>query len=134
MYCEQMIMKSFHDVMRISHAIEGVNYKRRATTKPWGSHLGILVLSIQVCWKATDPQLWLSWCLWWRRAYQEWNMWLASSICMYPDLSGELLVGVTLVCFDISQVDHYLYPLEPGIEWSTDHNPSVADCEGRINC
>ena len=26
---EQMIMTSFHDVMRISHAIEGENYKRR---------------------------------------------------------------------------------------------------------
>ena len=27
---EQMIMTSFHDIMRIPHAIEGGNYKRRA--------------------------------------------------------------------------------------------------------
>ena len=27
---EQTIMMSFHDVMRISHAIEGENYKKRA--------------------------------------------------------------------------------------------------------
>ena len=54
------------------------------------------------------------------------------SICMYPDLSGEPLVSVTSVVW------WYLgrslpSPLEPGIEWSTDHNPLVANCKGRIN-
>ena len=47
------------------------------------------------------------------------NCVLYLSICMYPDLSGELLVSVTL---------------EAGIEQSTDHNPLAVDCEGRINC
>ena len=45
----RLIMMSLHDVMRISCAIEGGNYKRESTTEPWGCHLGILVLSIQVC-------------------------------------------------------------------------------------
>ena len=55
------------------------------------------------------------------------------SICMYPDLSGEPLVSVTLV-FDSSWVDHYLYPLQPGIKQSMDHNPLVANCKGGVNC
>ena len=55
------------------------------------------------------------------------------SICKYPDLPGELSVSMTLVV-DISQVGHYLHPLQPGIERSMDHNPSAADCEGGIYC
>ena len=55
------------------------------------------------------------------------------SICMYPDLSGEPSVCVTLVV-DSSQLGHYLHPLEPGIKQNTDHNPLVVDCKGGINC
>ena len=55
------------------------------------------------------------------------------SICMHPDFSGGLSVSVTLVVW--WQLGRSLpSPLEPGIEWSTDHNPSVANCEGGINC
>ena len=48
---EQMIMTSLCDVMRISHAIEGGNYKNESMTKPHGCHnyhLGVLVLNIWV--------------------------------------------------------------------------------------
>ena len=55
------------------------------------------------------------------------------SICIYPDLSGGFSVSTTSVVW--WQWGRSLpSPLEPGIEWSRDHNPSVANCEGRINC
>ena len=55
------------------------------------------------------------------------------SICMHPDLSEGLSVSMTSVVWQ--QLGRSLpSPLEPGIEQSTDHNPSVANCEGRINC
>ena len=54
------------------------------------------------------------------------------SICMHPDFSGGLSVSMTLVVW--WQPGRSLpSPLEPGIEWSTDHNPLVANCQGRIN-
>ena len=54
------------------------------------------------------------------------------SICMHPDFSGGFLVSMTSVVW--WQPGRSLpSPLEPGIEWSTDHNPSVANCEGGIN-
>ena len=50
------------------------------------------------------------------------------SICMHPDLSGGLLVSTTLVVW--RQLGRSLpSPLEPGIKWNMDHNPSVANCE-----
>ena len=55
------------------------------------------------------------------------------SICMHPDYAGGLLVSMTLVVW--RQLGRSLpSPLEPGIERSTDHNPSVANCKGGINC
>ena len=42
---EQMIVTSLYDVMRVSHATVGGNYKRRAQPEPWGCcycHLGVL--------------------------------------------------------------------------------------------
>ena len=55
------------------------------------------------------------------------------SICMHPDLSGGLSVSATSVVW--WQLGRSLpSPLEPGIKWSTDHNPLVANCEGGINC
>ena len=33
------------------------------------------------------------------------------------------------ICLTLAKVDHYPSPLEPGIERSTDHNPSVANCK-----
>ena len=54
------------------------------------------------------------------------------SICKYPDLFEELL-SHDFSCLTVSWVSHYLYPLEPGIEQGTDHNPLAVDCEGWIN-
>ena len=34
----------------------------------------------------------------------------------------------------ICQVGQCLHPLQPGINWSRDHNPSAVDCKGGINC
>ena len=51
------------------------------------------------------------------------------SICMHPDLSGGLSVSATSVVW--WQLGRSLpSPLEPGIEWSMDHNPLVANCKG----
>ena len=55
------------------------------------------------------------------------------SICMYPDLFGELFSQYDFSCLTISQVGHYLHPLEPSIKQGTDHNPLAVDCKGRIN-
>ena len=38
------------------------------------------------------------------------------SICMYPDLFGELFSQYDLSCLTVSWVGHYLHPLEPDIE------------------
>ena len=55
------------------------------------------------------------------------------SICMHPDLSGGFSVSMTSVVW--WQLGRSLpSPLEPGIEWCTDHNPSVVNCKGRIKC
>ena len=47
---EQTIVTSFYDVMRISCALEGGNYKKESTTKPGVDCycLGVLVQSIWV--------------------------------------------------------------------------------------
>ena len=55
-----------------------------------------------------------------------------SYACTQTFLGNPQLVWLQL--FDSSQVGHYLHPLEPGIEQSTDHNPLEADCKGGINC
>ena len=55
------------------------------------------------------------------------------SICMHPNLSGGFSVSMTSVVW--WQLGRSLpSPLEPGIEWNTDHNPSVVNCEGGLNC
>ena len=93
---KQMIVMSFHDIMKISHAIKGGNYKRRAQpnlgllpgysgTKCLGlltSHRpSTLAVSVSLMEKSI-PRMECVTCLF---------------ICMYPDLSGELSVSVTLV-------------------------------------
>ena len=55
------------------------------------------------------------------------------SICMYPDLFGELFSQYDFSCLTVSWVGHYLHSLEPGSKQGMDHNPSVANCKGRIN-
>ena len=51
------------DVTRISRAIEGGNYKRKAQHKPRGCRLGLLILNVWVYQQAIDPLLRLSGCL-----------------------------------------------------------------------
>ena len=57
---EQTIMTSLNDVTRISHAIEGGNYKRGSATKLeefshcYYCHLGVLAQVLGL-YKATDP-------------------------------------------------------------------------------
>ena len=54
------------------------------------------------------------------------------SICMHPDLSGGFSVRTTSVVW--WQLGRSLpSPLEPGIKWSMDHKPSVANCKGGMN-
>ena len=49
------------------------------------------------------------------------------SICMYPDLCGELFSHYDFSCLTVSCIGHYLHPLEPGIKQGMNHNPSAAD-------
>ena len=131
---EQIIMTSLYDVMRISHAVKGGNYKRRA--RP---NLGAAVNVIWVFWyKAfgfvSKPQTVYLSCV---SAPQGGSITRMDSvtylsICIYPDLSGGFSVSVTLVVW--WQPGRSLpSTLEPGIKWSTDHSPSVANCKGKIN-
>ena len=95
---EQTIMTSLYDIMRISHATEGGNCKRRALPN-WGLAAIIWVSWYKALWFINKPQtLYLS-CL---SAPQGGSITRMHSIfylsiCMHPDLSGELSVSVTLV-------------------------------------
>ena len=93
---EQMIMMSFHDITRISHAIEGENYKRRANqtlglssessdTKCLDLFASHRPSSLATSVPFVEQSITRMVCV------------ICLSICMYPDLSGEHLVGVTLV-------------------------------------
>ena len=90
-------MMSLCDVMRISHAIKGENYKKESTTEPQGCHschLGVLILNI---WSISKSQTLYLGCLGASLGTSITRMDSVTclSICMYPDCSGELLVGVT---------------------------------------
>ena len=128
---EQMIVISFHDVTRISCAVEGGNYKRRAPPNlrllsgySGTKHSGLLMSHRPTTLAVLVPLV--------EKSISRMECVTCLSICMYPDLSGKPSVSVTLV-FDGSQVGHYLLPLEPGIEQSMDHNPLGADYKDRIN-
>ena len=92
-------MMSLYDIMKISHAVKGGNYKRRA-----GPNLRAVVTVIWVFWYkafgfvSTPQTLYLS-CLSALRGGSITRMNIATylSIHMHPDLSGGLSVSVTLV-------------------------------------
>ena len=93
---EQMIVMSFHDVTRISHAIKGENYKRRTQLNlglSSGSSdtkcLGLLTSHRPSTLAISVPLV--------EHIITRIDCVICLSICMYPDLSGELLVSVTLV-------------------------------------
>ena len=130
-----------HDVIIWCHEVllcyRGRELYKESVTEPWGfgccyyCHLGVLT-SI---WVFTKPQTLYFCCLGGPRVGNISRMYsvVCFSISMHPDLFGGLWVIVT--SFIWWRLGGPLPPpLEPGIEWSTDHNPSVAICEGRINC
>ena len=93
---------------------------------------GCLDILFRVFYEATDPLLWLSWCLSCRKHYPDAQCYLfyqkVSILTCLEDF--ELL---WLYLSDDDQGGPLPSPLEPGIEQSTDHNPSVANCVGGIN-
>ena len=132
---EQMIITSLYDITRVSCSIVGGNYKRGA----WLS-LGVSSLLSFGCfntsiWVFNKPQTLYFSCLSasWVGNITRMHSVICLSICMHPDLFGGLWVIVT--SFIWRQPGRPLpSPLESGIKWSTDHNPSVANWEGGINC
>ena len=96
---EQTIMMSLYDVMRISHALKGGNYKRRAQP-----NLGTVVIVIWVFqYKAfkfiSKPQTLCLGCLGAPQGRSITRMDIVTylSISMHPDFSGGLSVSVTSV-------------------------------------
>ena len=94
---EQTIMMSFHDATRISHAIEGGNYKRRAPPNlgllsgySGTKHLHLLIKPQTLYFTAVSVPLV-------EKSISRIECVTCLSICMYPDLSGESSVSVTLV-------------------------------------
>ena len=90
-------MTSQYDLTRISHAVEGMKYKRRA-------HTNFGVTAIWVFWyiafgSISKPQTLYFGCFGASLGASIIRMDSVTclSICMYPELSGELLVSVTLV-------------------------------------
>ena len=97
---EQMIMTSLYDVMRVSHAIEGGNYKRRALPNLGAAAVTVIwVFWYKVFGFVNKPQtIYLS-CLGVPGGGSITRMHSVTylSICMHPDLPGGLSVSVTLV-------------------------------------
>ena len=133
---EQMIMTSVCDIMRISCARKRREIYKESTTKPQG----LLLLSSgcsgsKHLGSVSKPQTLYLGCLGalWGGSITRMNFATYLPICMHPDLSGGFLVSTTSVVW--WQPGRSLpSPLEPGIKQSTDHNPSVANCNGGINC
>ena len=131
---KQMIMTSLYDVTRVSHAIEGGNYKRRAWLNLRAAVTVIWVFQYKAFGFVSKPQTLYLRCLGppWGGSITRMDSVTYLSTCMHPNLSGGLSVSVTLVVW--WQLGRSLpSPLEPGMEQSMDHNPLVANCEGGIN-
>ena len=88
---EQTIMMSFHDVMRISCAIEGRNYQASGLSSGSSDtkHSGLLTSHRPSTLAISVPLM--------EQSITRMDCVICLFICMYPDLSGELLVSVTLV-------------------------------------
>ena len=130
---EQTIVTSQNDITLISCAILEEKYKRRAHMNLraviWVSGtewLGLLISHRPSTLAISVPLV--------KQSITRKNCVFYLSICMYPDLFGEVFSQYDLSCLTVSQVGHYLHPLEPCIKQGTDHNPSAVDCKGRINC
>ena len=131
---QQMIVMSLYDVMRISHATGGGNYKRRAqpsfraaVTVIWVFQhkcLGLLTSHTPSTLAVLVPLEW--------EACPECTVLF---VCQYACIQTYLEdFWVIVTSFIWRQPGRPLPPLlEPGIKQSTDHNPSVANCKGGIN-
>ena len=131
---EQTIMTSLCDVMRISCAKKGGSYKKRAWLNLRAVVTVILVFQYKAFGLVCKPQtLYLGYrSALWGGSITRMNFATYLSICMHPDLSGGFSVSTASVVG--WQPGRSLpSPLEPGIKQSTDHNPLVANCKGRIN-
>ena len=135
---EQTFVTSLNDVMRTSHALEGENYKKGSATRLeefgccYYCHLGV---SAQVLGSLLShrPSTSLSQCPSSRMHILEVQCCLFLPIaCILTYLEDFELLWLYLSGGD--QCGPLPSPLEPGIEWSKDHNPTVANCTGRINC
>ena len=116
---EQMIMTSWNDVMRISHAIEGGNYKRGSATKFWGweFRVWLLLLLLSGCFSTsvrvfTKPQTLYLGCL--SAPLVGCISWMYSVVCFYHK-HASWPIWRTLSCYDfiylmMTKVDHYLLP------------------------
>ena len=93
---EQMIMTSFHDITRISHAIEGGTMKgehnqtSRLSSESSGTKCLSLLTSHRPSTSAVSVPLM-------EKSIPRMECVTCLSICMYPDLSGDLSVSVNLV-------------------------------------
>ena len=90
---EQMIMMSYNDITRISHATVGGNYKKESMTEPWGCYYCHLGVSKQVFRSFNKPQTLYFGCLGAPRVGSITGMHsvVCLSICIHPDLFGGLL-------------------------------------------
>ena len=117
---KQTIVTSWNGVTVISHAILGGNYKKRAH-----SNLGAVVWVFgywTVGYIDKSQTLYYSYLGACHGAEHNQNELCVLFIHMHASRPFVEL-------FNINQVGHYLHPLEPSIEWSTDHNPLAADCK-----
>ena len=131
---EQTIVMSLYDVTRVSHAtVEGTIKGEH----DWASWLLLLSsgCSDTSVWVFSKPQTLYFGCLGAPQvgSISRMHSVVCFSISIHPDLFGGLWVIVTSFIWWWPGRPQPS-PLEPGIEWSTDHNPSVANCEGGINC
>ena len=135
---EQMIVTSLYDVMRISHATVGGNYKKESMTKPWvGCCCCVFV--------------WVFWhkCLGLLTSHRPSPLAVLVPLSRKHNQNAQCYLFVNMhVSRPIWSTFELLWlhlswwqlgrplppPLEPVIEWSTDHNHSVVNCEGGINC
>ena len=126
-----------HDMMSRGSLVlkKGGNYKKRAWLNLRAVDTVLWVFWYKAFGFVSEPQTLYLNCLGALQGGSITRMNIATylSICMHPDLSGGLSVSTTSDVW--WQLDRSLRsPHEPGIKWSMDHNPSVANCEGRINC
>ena len=136
---EQTFVTSLNDVTRVSHVLVGGNYKRGSATKLkefgccYYCHLGVLTQVLGSLQSHRPSTSAVSVSLASRKHILEVQCCLFLPIaCILTYLEDFELSWLYLS--DGDQGGPLPSPLEPGIKQSTDHNPSVANFAGGINC